>query len=366
MLALRNLLRRRTRTLLTITGVAVGVSIVVALTAVARGMRSQVNSMFSGEEAHLIATLKNAADPIVSYLPTTLLDELRARPDIVAAEPVILGATQIPGRAVFIFFGTTERSPFIKQLRMIDGTLPFAQEDGVVLGAKAARAMNVKLGDKLKLSKFTFTIVGVFESATPLLDAGAMLSFTNAQETANLTGKMSSALLTITDISRDGLARTEAAVEAAHEDIEAVPPAEWAGAFEEFELAEQTALIFSILATCIGGISVMNTMLMSVFERTREFGVLQAIGWSKAMVLREVLAEALIVSLVGGPLGIALGVGVVELIGTLPDFAWVAGDYGPSLYAQAMAVGIGMGAIGSLYPAWRVLGIAPIEALRYE
>jgi putative ABC transport system permease protein len=90
-----------------------------------------------------------------------------------------------------------------------------------------------------------------------------------------------------------------------------------------------------------------------------------AIGWSKLMILRHVLAEACIVCLLGGLVGIALGVLAVEGIRGVGQFAWLAGDYTIVLFVEALGVAIGMGLLGAAYPAWRAVRVPPVEALRY-
>ena len=149
-------------------------------------------------------------------------------------------------------------------------------------------------------------------------------------------------------------------------DVTAPVPAEFSRAFDEFDLLDQVVVVFTILAIFAGGIGVMNTMLMSVFEQTREIGILQAIGWSKAMIVRQVMIEGLIVCLIAGPVGIALGVVGLLLISSIGDLGWVAGDYAPSVFVLAFAVAVGMGMVGAIYPALRAVQITPIEALRYE
>ena len=156
------------------------------------------------------------------------------------------------------------------------------------------------------------------------------------------------------------------AVEAALTDVKATVPAEFSQAFDEFDLLDQVVVVFTILAVFAGGIGVMNTMLMSVFERTREIGILQAIGWSKAMIVRQVIVEGLIVCLLAGPVGIGMGVVGLLLISSIGDLGWVAGDYGPSVFVLAFGVAVGMGMVGAIYPALRAVRITPIEALRYE
>ena len=98
--------------------------------------------------------------------------------------------------------------------------------------------------------------------------------------------------------------------------------------------AEESKRIWNIvlgsiagISLLVGGIGIMNVMLATVTERTREIGVLQAIGWSKAMVLRQILVEGVVVCLVGGVLGVGLGVGAVEAISNFTSLNWVAGDY---------------------------------------
>jgi ABC-type lipoprotein release transport system permease subunit len=369
MLSLRNLLRRKVRTALTVSGVAVGVCIVVALTSVARGFRTQLNGMFSAGKAHLILSRKDAADPILSYLPDAHTAAVEAMPEVSRAYPIVLAARQTTAIAAFVFYGTTPASPFLEQFRISEGSGLFAEgapEHRILLGRRAAKNLERAVGESVRIGKHQYEVVGIFESAVPLIEAGAVLPYADAQSAAGLEGKATSVLIEIHDVTPEGIAAAELAIERAFPDIEATSPTEWTNAFREFELADQTVTVFTLLAVAIGGISVMNTMLMSVFERTREIGVLQAIGWSRSMVLREVLAEALLVSIAGGPLGIALGVGVVELIGTFREFAWIAGHYDASVFATAMAVAIGMGVVGASYPAWRAVSILPVEALRYE
>jgi ABC-type lipoprotein release transport system permease subunit len=369
MLSLRNLLRRKVRTLLTVTGVAVGVSIVVSLASVAKGFRTQLDGMFAAGQAHLILSRKGAADPILSYLPESLAQPVADLPEVASVHPVVLAAIQTPNMAAFVFYGVTPESPFLQQMKLTDGRALHAEgvpEQRVVLGRRASQNLGRGLGDSVQIGKLQHEVIGLFESATPLVDSGALLPLADAQRVAGLEGKVTTILVQLEEMTPESLAAGERAIEAAFPEVEATSPAEWTNAFREFELADQTVTVFTLLAVAIGGISVMNTMLMSVFERTREIGVLQAIGWSRWMVLREVLAESVIVSLAGGPLGIALGIGVVELVGSMREFTWIGGHYTLGTFAMAMAVAIGMGVVGAAYPAWRAVNVLPVEALRYE
>jgi putative ABC transport system permease protein len=123
----------------------------------------------------------------------------------------------------------------------------------------------------------------------------------------------------------------------------------------------------SILAIVIGAIGVMNTTLLSFLERTREFGVLRSIGWSRKRVLVLVLGEAFALSLVGAALGVALGFGAVAGLARLPDLKGIFQPlYSTGIFGRALVFASAMALFGALYPAARAARLVPLEALRHE
>ena len=123
----------------------------------------------------------------------------------------------------------------------------------------------------------------------------------------------------------------------------------------------------SFISILVGGVGMMNAMLMSVYERTREIGTLRALGWRRRRVVWMIVREALLLSLLGGLAGIAVGIGLGMLIGMEPSMgAYLKGSYSLALMAQALLIALVLGGIGALYPAWRAANLSPIEALRYE
>jgi len=122
-----------------------------------------------------------------------------------------------------------------------------------------------------------------------------------------------------------------------------------------------------VVTVIVGGIVMTNAMLMSVFERTQEIGVLRALGWRRGRVVGAVLAESLALSLLSGLAGIAIGVGLNRLFMLVPDFgAFLTPVYSQAMFVKVLVLAVGLGSIGGLYPAWRAAGLRPIEALKYE
>jgi putative ABC transport system permease protein len=369
MLAVKNLARRKIRSTLTVLGVAIGIASVVALVAVARGLRKQFNEFFAVGDAHLVLTRAGAADPFISYLPDDLIGRLAENDLVAASYPFLFAARQIPGQTFFFFYGTAEGSPFLDELKTIEGRGLFdaANPDRrICVGRTIAGHLGVGVGSTMTLGNEKFEVVGIFESPTPLLQSGGLLAIDDAQRVAGLEGKMSLVQVRLRDFRPEMLDHAEAELEAAFPEVEATAPAVFTNAFDEFDLADQGVAVFTLMAVIVGGIVVMNTMLMSVFERTREIGILQALGWSKGMILRQVVAEAFIVGGLGGLAGIAFGVLLVEAMGSFGEFSWVSGDYGWTLFAIALAVAVCMVLAGAGYPALRAVRITPIEALRHE
>ncbi|MGE5375534.1 MAG: ABC transporter permease, partial [Bacteroidota bacterium] len=123
----------------------------------------------------------------------------------------------------------------------------------------------------------------------------------------------------------------------------------------------------SLIALLAGGLSVLNTMLMSVFERTREIGVLRALGWRRQAVLAMILREAVLLGMLGGAAGITISFALIELMKQSAALgSWVNPVWSWDIFARAFFLSIFLGAMGGLYPAYRATRLRPVEALRYE
>jgi putative ABC transport system permease protein len=123
----------------------------------------------------------------------------------------------------------------------------------------------------------------------------------------------------------------------------------------------------STLAILVGGVGVLNTMLMSVFERTREIGVLRALGWRRSSILGLILREAALLGVVGGMIGVGVAWSLVWLMNLVPLLTGlITAEFSWDVFARAFLVALFLGVSGGLYPAYRATRLQPVEALRYE
>jgi putative ABC transport system permease protein len=142
---------------------------------------------------------------------------------------------------------------------------------------------------------------------------------------------------------------------------------EFASQLPDMQNANAMVGAVALIAILVGGVGVMNTMLMAVLERTREIGVLRALGWRRRAILGLILRESLALGVIGAALAVVVAFGFAALLNTIPDYGAVM-DYSWSVdvFAQALGAAVGLGVVGGLYPAFRATRLQPVEALRYE
>ena len=158
-----------------------------------------------------------------------------------------------------------------------------------------------------------------------------------------------------------------ARIEALEKDLAVSKSSEYDASEQWSQYLQGFAWGIAAIAILIGGLGMMNAMVMSVLERTREIGTLRAVGWSRRRVVTLILGETVVLSLIGGLVGIALGVGLTELAAAAPGIGgMMEGAYSTGIFIQGLVTALCLGVLGGVYPAWVAANLQPVEALRYE
>jgi len=272
------------------------------------------------------------------------------------------------GPPLFVF-GWAWRSYLWDHLRLQAGRWPASdEEDAVVIGTIAAGLLHKGLGDVVEIEGRRLAVVGVFESPAMVENGALIATLSLAQKLTDKRGKVNVLNLKLdADTTEAQLAALKAHVAAALPGFVAITSGELVRQNTVVRIAKAMSRATMLVASLVGALMVFNTMLMSISERTREIGLLQAVGWSRGLIARLVIAESTLLSFAGGLAGIALGVGLtfglehLELMRGKIDAVFSLPFYG-GVAALSVLLGIG----GGLYPAFKAARLQPSQALRQE
>lgn len=380
--ALENLRVRKVRTGLSLLGLAVAVAGVIGLVSLSAGITDTLRGSLQLLRGVVVMSDK-AMDPIFSSVPSAMAEELEAMPEVKAtALEVWMLASTIDGHATLTKGMMTAAGcggqREADRLTLKDGGFYHShlvqgrwvrpgETDTLVLSRKLATEYGKTLGDATEVNGRSFRLVGLYHTGSIFLDQACILPYETALAMKGFAPKIASVIyVEPVDGSPAGLEATASAIQAKFKGrgIEAITPKRWmehvGGLLATLDVF---LLAVSSFACIVGAIGVINTMLMSVTERVREFGILKAVGWTRGDIAKLVVVEAVGLGVLGGAVGSVLGLITVALMkGVLP--------FEPQAPLWVVGVGFGgavvLGLIGGLYPAWRAASMDPVEAIRWE
>ncbi|MDD5225127.1 MAG: ABC transporter permease [bacterium] len=366
----KNLLRRKVRSLLTVIGIGVGIGAVVSLVSITNGFVNgwkylleghgiDLTILKAGNDANFIAHLMNLMDE-------SLAGDIRGIPGVESVQVSLADMVSIEDKPSVMLFGYEPGGGMISRLKFISGRPPaFDDRDEIALGTSLAGALKAKIGDEIEVEREILTVVGICESSNLLEDGAGILSLRRLQKLMSREGKVTAFGVHLENPAR--LLQVKKAIEARLPGLSVMTTREAVDENVGTKMAQALSWGVSLIVLLVGAIATMNTMFMSVFERTREIGILRALGWKKGRIISMILQEAVILSLCGGVLGIFLGMGAVRMLNLFRQLqGLIRADYNVFLFSEAIILAVLLGILGGLLPAWRGARLPPVEALRYE
>lgn len=375
---LKNLLRRKTRTVLTAVGLGAAVATTTALLSIAWAYADSATDYYASRKVDIVVVRAGVAERITSSLNGGLAKSLAALPGVAEVdgsltEMVSLGARTLVGIPLH---GLDPNGVAIRRLSIAQGSV-FGTTDRhvVLLGASLARAIGKEAGQTVPIEGTEFRIAGIFNTDNALESNTAAAPLWDVQELMGRPGQVSEFQLRLapTVVSSGDVSRLCTQIEALRDlsgrslGFKALPTRQFVNSDTETRLTAAMAWGTSIIAVMLSVVGTLNTMLTSVLERTKELGILRAIGWTRARVVRMVLGESLILGLAGASLG---ALAAALLVWRLAEWSFTRNFVHPTLSPSAVAWGVCLTLVaammGAFYPAYRGASVAPTEALRFE
>ncbi len=377
-LAFRNITRQRSRTFLTILGIVIGIAAIVALGSIAAGIDDTVQKSLELVAGRIIVVESDenteGLGALLLGMNSELTDEHVNSISIVAGVkdtvPMVMHFKSFEG-----FFSSSEqivgmepdKTEYFKgeKIGIYEGRDMEEGDSGVALiGKTIAEVYNLEPGDYYEVGDTDFEIIGIIEkTGSTDIDMGVIVPIEDLQEALDIDTYQ------MIYVIPDDITATELVAEDIEDEVDDVATitgteitrqaSEMVGAISFFTIG------IGAVAAFVGGLGVMNTMIMAVIERRREIGVMKAIGATNNKVLIQFLTESAMISMIGGGVGCALGVfaslgittvamGMITTVATWP------------LLFFAFIFALSLGIVGGIYPAWKAAKLDPVDALRYE
>lgn len=371
-IALKNMWQRRARTMLTIISIAVCIMLFLVLSTATSYMGKSYDTMAESFSSQMYVKSPSAMSsssaefpPISSSLSMEKANEILALEGIDKQKSaplviVALAPSQFQGgppQVMAVGIPEGSEKAFYGNAKAASGSAVLTSKDQVVLGSDAATYYKVKVGDTLPIMGSNMIVAGVLERGDNLLTNGmVMMPLSTAQDIFN---RPAVTTVLLAPLNGDFNA-ISASIKAKFPELQVMTPGDMQQSLNTMMAQTQMFMgMINVVMLIVAGVVTLMVMIMSVSERTKEIGMLRAIGANRKSILTMVVEESIAVCIAGSILGILLSFVLMRII-----FGGVLASW--EVMAQAVLFMTIIGVLAAMYPAYRASKIQPLEALRYE
>jgi putative ABC transport system permease protein len=367
-LIIRNLWAKKARSIGLASAVAIAVMTVVALAVTSSGLEQSATALISVGKADFTVMQKGTSDTLSSTIDRQELARINGTPGVASTVGVLVETEKLNAdNPVFIEIGINPGDFTSFGVNVVNGRpySPTATNE-VMLGWRAAANFGLQAGNRFRANGTWNTVAGIYSTGNSFGDAGAMFPLPAIQGYNRVPGIVTLAFVKVNPGSSP--AAVASRIDYNQPQLTTIRTATQFGRADRNLVYLQAAVNGStVLAILIGAVIVGNTMLLSLFERTREFGLLRAIGWTRRRTVSLLLGESLLLAVLGAAIGVGLSFAVTAGLAQLPALKGILHpNFTEGAFWRALLTALVMTFIGALYPTTRAALLTPLKALSYE
>lgn len=302
--ALRNIRRTPLRSFFTLFSVSLIIMLYTVLTSVGNSFTHQISRMLEQQDIDIVVQAKYAATPVTSIIDNSTVKGITKIDGIHSYDSLLIGKKRLEGKSRVFILGVSDFNTFAQRLGF-NITKGRAMSDGareIVVGDKMAKVFGVDVGDEVELdSNKKYLIVGIYSSWLNFLNAGIVINVKAAQELMHKPDKISLLFLTLDDTTKTSKIIHE--INKQFPDMRAIESQQLPNYLGAVKNMFYFSKIVSVMTLIIAVAVLLNTFIMAINERTKEIGILSAIGWPRHMIVMIFLTESLLLSFSGGIIG---------------------------------------------------------------
>lgn len=361
-----NLRRHRVRTAIGAIGIALGVATMLSVVGILGGAVKMFERILRSD-SEMVVFERNVSDLFFSNVPVGLADELNSQKFVREAKPVLFAIIAAPERPVVTCFGITTADGRLKKGEWLFGKISDFHENGngIVLGERAADFLNAALGDTIELGQGQYSVAGIVRMENGFENGGVFMPLLTCQKAFHKEGVCS--VVTVALAEGHEASEVKHWMHTNHQGLTALENEEFSNSYSQFKIMKITAWVVGGCAFLLGGLSVTNTMILSVFGRIKELAIARVCGFSRGQIARMIFGESLVISAIGILSGWLLSIGALAALRAIPTLqGYVEPSIGLIELFGASSLAILTALIGALYPAWYAAKLNPAAALRFE
>ena len=362
---IKNPFRRKNSAILAIVGICIGIVVIVALGGITNGLVSTFEETVHAGGSDFSICGKDTGNSAygTNTIDANWTDVIANVSGVDEVMPIYVILTQVGDDYMNTLIGIDPNGTGMADVSISEGRMFEDNSSEVIIGKVYAADKNLSVGDNITIDGEEFEIVGIYETGDANMASAVFTSINEVAEINDDYDSISNIYVKVVS-GQDPQEVADRIDELYGDNITTV-----SSVMEMEQMADMLNMLkasswgISLLAIVIGALGIINTMLMSVFERTREIGVLKAVGWSNRKILTMIVGESLVITIVSAIIGSVIGVVATTFLAPMMD---LTPAFTPDIFVQAFVVAIVVGIIGGLYPAIKAVKLPPTEALRYE